>query len=43
MQFINKRFVCDMDAIQPEYIIVYDSIVQDSTCEYCYLVNSKWW
>ena len=37
MEFIEKRFVCDKDAIQTEELIGQDR------CEYLNLVDSKRW
>ena len=38
-EFIKKLRVCDMDVLSQEYFIAYESLVQESTREYCDLVN----
>ena len=40
-EFINKLRVCDIDVLSHENIITYESLVQEATREYCYLVDSK--
>ena len=42
-EFIKKLCVCDMDVISQEYIITYESLVQEATREYRDLVDSKRW
>ena len=39
---IKKLHVCDEDIIQPEEIIIYESLVQEATHECFNLVDSKW-
>ena len=36
---IKKLHVCDIDVISPEELITYESLVQETTHEYCNLVN----
>ena len=42
-EFIKKIRVFDMDVISQEDIITYESLVQEATQEYRYLVDSKRW
>ena len=42
-EFIKKLRVCDMDVLSQEYIITYESLVQEATREYRNLVDSKRW
>ena len=42
-EFIKKLCACDMDVISQEYLITYESIVQEATREYRDLVDSKRW
>ena len=42
-EFIKKLCVCDMDVISQEDLKTYESLVQETTREYCNLVDSKWW
>ena len=42
-KFIKKLCVCEMDAIPPDEIITYESLVQEATCEYQKIINSKRW
>ena len=37
--FTKKLYVCDFDAIKPEYIITYKYLVQEATHEYHNLEN----
>ena len=39
--FIKRLRVCDMDVISQEDLITYDSLIQEATHEYHYLVDSK--
>ena len=43
MEFMRKLLVCEKDIRQPQVIIIYDSHVKESACEYHNLVDSKWW
>ena len=40
-KFIKKLLVCDMYVILAEDLISYDSLVQETMCEYCDIVDSK--
>ena len=42
-EFIKKLRVCDMDVLSQEDLITYESLVQEATREYRYLVDSKQW
>ena len=42
-EFIKKLCVCDMYVISQEDIITYESLVQEATREYRYIVDSKQW
>ena len=42
-ELIKKLRVCDMDVIPQEYLITYESLVQEATKEYRDLVDSKRW
>ena len=42
-EFIKKLRVCDMDALSQEYLITYESLVQEATREYRNLVDLKRW
>ena len=42
-EFINKLCVCDMNVISQEYLIKYESLVQEVMQEYRNIVDSKWW
>ena len=42
-EFIKKLRVCDMDVLSQEYLITYESLVQEATREYRDLVDSKRW
>ena len=42
-EFIKKRCVCDMDVISQEYLITYESLVQEATREYRDIFDSKRW
>ena len=42
-EFIKKFRVCDMYVISQEYFITYESLVQEATREYHYIVDSKRW
>ena len=39
--FIKKLCVCDMDVLSQEYLITYESLVNEATREYRDLVDSK--
>ena len=41
MEFIKKFRVCDIEIISQEYLITYESLVQEATQEYRTLVDSK--
>ena len=43
MEFMRKLLVCEKDIRQPQVIIIYDSHVKESACEYHNLVDSKQW
>ena len=38
-EFIKKLCVCDMDVLSQEYIITYESLVEEAIQEYCNLVD----
>ena len=40
-EYINKFCMCDIDVIPPEELIIYESLVQYYTHEYCYIVDLK--
>ena len=40
-EFIKKLRVCDMDVLSKEYIITYESLVQEATREYRDILDSK--
>ena len=42
-EFTKKLHMCDMNAITPEELITYESLVQKATHEYCDLIDLKWW
>ena len=42
-EFIKKRCVCNIDVVLQEYLITYESLVQEATREYHDLVYSKRW
>ena len=42
-EFIKKLCVCDMYVISKEYLITYESLVQEATGEYLDLVDSRRW
>ena len=43
MEFIKKICVCDEDVLQPDDIINYGYLVQESMREYRKIVDSKRW
>ena len=43
MNFIKKIRLCDMDVLSQEYLIPYESLVQEATRECRDLVDSKRW